>query len=284
MGMPVILAVMNAHDRPDLLAAQIRNYNAAMNGNVIHAVNINSKLEQQFWHSAKELNIDFQAFGNVMFNTPSVETGYGSILHAYLQTIMHALRQDLKFDYVYFHTPADLLVRRDVDAYISSFDIGFSDAYEYPFDEKHHFTLHHGKDRWVGPMSLNSGLFRFLDSLGHPVAHRVRTEGAFFKRHIFFEVLYPLLLTNGIEYFHKAPEPYPFEETELASCMEFFKKRHMIKRARNLIRVVEDKQVNGIDTDDVVDALKQHDIYGIKRPSNVLDSDVRRYIATLVGE
>jgi hypothetical protein len=231
-GMSVILAVSNAHDRPDLLAAQICNYNAAMNGNVIHAVNINSKFENQFWQSASELKIDFQAFGNVIFNSPAVQTGYGSILHAYLQTIMRALQRDLKFDYVYFHTPADLLIRRDVDVYISSFDFGFSDAYEYPFDEEHHFTLHHGKDRWVGPMSLNSGLFRFLNSLGHPIAHRVRTEGAFFKRQIFFEVVYPLLLSNGIEYFAQAPEPYPFEETELASCVEFFKKRHAFAWSR----------------------------------------------------
>jgi hypothetical protein len=48
--------------------------------------------------------------------------------------------------------------------------------------------------------------------------------------------------------------------------------------------VVEDKQVNGIDVDDVTDALKHQEIYGIKRPPNALDSEVRRYIATLVGE
>ncbi len=279
----LVLAVSNAHERPELLAEQIENYNIAMNGNIFHIININSLYRDAFFEDANKKGISFDRFTNLHFLDRSLEAGYGRLAHVYLRGVQFALRLAINFDYVYFHTPSDLLIKRDVDKYISGFDLGFTKSYPYPFNEQRVFFDHVGRDHWVDAMSANALLFNLLEGLGQATAYRGRTEGSFYRRELFFELVFPWLLESSARDLVACDPPYPQEEAELVSCIEFMRARRSLKQADCLIKVYESNPGHIATVEDVIAAQSDPAVHGVKRLPLDLDSDVRQYIGRIMG-
>lgn len=284
-----ILAVTNWHNHPHLLRDQIKTYNAAFDNDVHHVVNINANFTQKFWDDAKNLSVDFTDFSNLHFSDPAVITRQMGIAQAYFSAVMFALRENIKFDYVYFHTSSDLMIKKGANEYIRKFDLGFGKAAGRPFEYK---VLDNGRSAVVIPGATDTIFYypilhhevlpAFLKAVGLPKFYKSRAEGCFFKREVFFEVMYPLLAHMSILDMERMENPYPIEEYLFAQCVEMFCARNDCKRARHLVSTsTNEKQMATIEEIDA--AMANGDIFGIKRFQPKLDAPERVYARQLLG-
>lgn len=243
-----ILCVSTASADPILLRQQLVCYNHCFSGNVFHVIHVSKELDESLSEAEREL---INSLGNVHLFT-RVTTKHGMIFHAMLQGVLEALRIGISFDYVYFHTSSDLLVKNGIDEYIRQFDVGATSPY-----------LLTDRDYWFGRVTKSLRSSEFLAVLGQKNRMKVRAEGTFFKKEIFFEIIYPFLTYFGSVDFNSIAD-YPVEEVEFSWCIEFYCSRNKVRRAKGLI-----KTLGGFEDyagKNEIDRVREQDgIYGLKR-------------------
>lgn len=259
-----ILCITVAHERPDLVLAQIENYNACFGGEAFHMVHVSAGFAASFESSQRSLGIDLEAPGNVhVFSR--VETRWGMIFHAMLQGVVEAARIGLRPDYYYFHTGADLLVRTGIAGHIRSFDLGAAAPHALS-----------DQDYWIAQVNANPRLPVLLRSLGRDRPLKVRAEGCFFRRELFHEMVLPVAMTYGCTSLAEVPE-YPVEEIDLACAVEFYCGRHQVARTGNL--VATSTAEGQVATTDEIDRLRSGSAhFGIKRFRPELSDATRAYV------
>jgi hypothetical protein len=278
-----ILAVTNAHERPDLLYDQLENYNVSFDGDVIHGVNINAALAPKFEQEREKLDIDFSKLGNVFFVTPAVETKRFGVLQAYMITVMEAMRLNKRFDYILFHTSADLMVRHLANRYVKRFDLGVGASGNIRFrDEAGNLTFDQVNPFWREQVAADPRLHRLASQLGTDVLHKSRQEGSFFKSSMFFEMFFPLLSFRSTEEMLNIDPIYPAEEFVFSLCTEAFCQRHDVRRTQHLIYTSPSaKQIATVEEIDAVRLSSQQ--WGVKRFPPNRASEQREYVRKILS-
>lgn len=266
-----ILAVGAAHDRPDLLLEQIENFNLCCSGNVFHVVHINLETREAFFEAAKWAGIDFERLNNVhLFSR--VRTKWGGIFHAWLLGVAEAMFRGIDFSHVLFHSSADMLVRLGADRHIEQYDLGVGKS-----------VLTNDKDFWFDQIRRNDRGFALVQSFGQPDFLRARVDSCFFKRQLFFEIIYPLSITYDYLREDSLPD-YPLEDVDMVCAVEWYCANNpSLRRARNLVFTSNnDRQLC---TKEEIDWVRSTtDIYGVKRFSAIKDDQVRVYVRELLGQ
>lgn len=278
------LAVSTWHEAPHLLLEQVNNYNAAFEGKVIHLININRDYQKNFWADAERKNINFDKVENVFFIEPPAKTFYCGVAHAYLIMVQYAMKMNFKFDYIYFHTSSDLLVKRGIDTHIRNHDIGFGKAgyfeIKYRTDHRGHVLLDFGQenlDPQLSSISLDPAFARVTQATGMEKLYKSRSEGCFFSRETFFEVMFPLTSNMSAWEMQSIPKPYPIEEYLFAQCVEFFCDRHNVRRTAHVIETSRSEKFMA-SISEIDDVISRPDKFGIKRFDMNLDSEPRQHI------
>lgn len=280
----VTLAISTWHANPKLLKEQIINYNAAFSGEIVHMININSDFSAKFWTEANSLGIDFQEFGNVYFTERPARTYYAGVAHAFFLAVQDAIRRKISFDYIYWHTASDLMVKPGMNRFIRKFDIGFAKTkgqlLEYEMDEN-------GVELAVLPQMVDSAWKRSitkdrhvgaaLRAMGASRLHKSRSEGCFFSRDVFFEIMYPLISNISIREMNSPENPYPIEEYMFAQCVEFFCERNAVRRTEHVI-VTSKNEKQRASIEDIESILEIPNKFGIKRFESDISSPEREYI------
>lgn len=283
------LAIAAWHNRPDLLMEQVLTYNAAFNGDVIHLIHVNSDFQTQFWDEAKTKGVSFDAMGNIHFVQQPLRTYYAGILHAFIHCVQIAIRRNFAFEHVYFHTSSDLMARPDFDKHIRQFDIGLAQQHSIevqfvtdPRGDTHVLLPHGHKDFWKERLHKDKRIVPVLRSMGTKTLRKSRAEGSFFRRDLFFEIMFPLLSHIGIREMYAPENAYPLEEYMFAQCVEFYCERHKVRRAPHA--VVTTNGPKRLATIQDISALAAKDgRYGIKRFSDEIDSPERDHVRKLLG-
>ncbi|MFC7706491.1 hypothetical protein ACFQXB_20225 [Plastorhodobacter daqingensis] len=284
-----VLAVSTWHKRPDLLVEQINSYSVALDGDVVHMINVNTDFEEEFWRDAESLGIDFSKCGNVYFAERPMRTCYGGVAHAFFNGVLEAQRRNLKFDYVYWHTSSDVMIKPGAMRHIRRYDLGFKSSAGRIF----HIETSEGRDRvvfpdapesrWLRAISADPKSARTLASMGMPRLYKMRSEGSFFRRDIFFEIMYPLLANMSMHEMPSEPkDAYPIEEYLFAHCVEFFCQRNSVRRAHNLVFTSRSAD-KIISPDEVEQVLLSEDLFAVKRLSSDLDAPDRLLARKTLG-
>jgi hypothetical protein len=279
-----ILAVTNWHADPACLMQQIESYNIAFNNDIYHIVNINTDYAERFWMDAEVQGVSPRtAFHNVSFVEPGVKTAWGSVMQALLAGVRQALRQHIDFDYVLWHTSADLMLKRDANLHIRNYQIGHAD-FDWGVGGSESFELKYttvGKgegeesialdpsdpslELFVDAVAADRRLPAFYRSLGLQELYKSRCEGSFFRRDVFFEIVFPMLLEVSIRDMEALDPIYPMEEFLLAQCVEFFCARNPgILRTSHIVMTPE-REDQYVTEEDIAIAMEDSRIFGIKR-------------------
>lgn len=278
-----ILCVTNWHQYPDRLVEQLHNYNAACEGDVIHYVNVNAHFADKFFAAAAKKSIDFSAIPNLRFVEPPVPTRWASIMHAYFQAVLQAMRDGVAFDYVYFHTSADLIVKPGLNRHIRQFDIGFGRSWNIPFTMEGGRMVFEATDNpQLQAIATDPIVPVFLRDSGFSGLHKCRAEGCFFRRALFFEVLFPLLTHWSLQQMATLEHVYPQEEYLFATCVEQYCLRYKVKRCRHAIMTSKNEQQQAT-LEDMAEVQRQKHIFGIKRFAQNIDTPARSHALSLVG-
>jgi hypothetical protein len=282
-----ILVVSNWHERPDLLLEQLDSYDAAFDGDLIHCVNINHETAPDFHAEAARKGIDFGRRGNLHFTTATVRTGWARVAHAFFQAVLDCMRHKRSFDYVYFHTASDLMIRPGANRHVRGFDLGFGRSggsrvqfltyggVEYADNETNSLAFR-------AAMRRDPRLARLLRSLGLDRIHKSRSEGCFFRRDIYFEIMYPTLASMSLADMEGLPGAYPIEEYVLATCVEEFCARSNIRRTRHMVHTSHNEK-NRASVEDMDAVRATADQFGIKRFDPDIDHPVRDYARKLLA-
>ncbi|WP_424135843.1 hypothetical protein [Roseomonas chloroacetimidivorans] len=275
----ITLVVSNAHDAPDHLLEQAANYHWAFRGNLVQLVNINANTQERFWKEAQRDQVDFTSVPSLRFLPEPIGTEWGRIFHAFLGGIGFALRSGIAFDYVYFHTASDLLLKQGIDAYLPNYDLGFGKSHAMKQDMS--ASQASISDFWSDAVTGNPRYMRFIRSLGQDASYKARAEGCFFSRQVFFEMIFPLMLTTSCEDLASMPQPYPHEEFELASLVEAYCRGRQVRRCPNV--VVTAKRESQLATTEDIDAIiATPDRWGIKRFPIGQNDGTRLYVRQIM--
>lgn len=285
----VTLAVSTWHANPALLHEQISNYNIAFDGDIVHMVNINSNFISKFWSDASTKGIDFRKFDNLHFvEIPKATYGAG-VAHAFFYAVQEALKRRIDFEYIYWHTSADLLVRRGINKFIRKFDVGFSKSIGQRLEYK---TECIGVELVVLPDAVESVavtsickdpyIASALRAMGGDRLYKSRSEGSFFARDIFFELMYPLVSNISIREMYNPQNPYPIEEYLFAQCVEFFCERNNVRRTEHVILTSKNERQR-VTIKEIDEVLARGNKFGVKRFDNNLLSPERDYIRKLIS-
>jgi hypothetical protein len=281
-----ILVVSSWHERPDLLADQIESYNQAFGGDLIHCININGNFEERFSAEVRQHGIDFSRYGNVYFPRFNVKTAWAMIAQAYFNGVLDSMINGRQFEYVYFHTASDLMIKSGADRHVKQYDIGFGNA------PGHQFTLNKIDGRisvnieidyqpFRSAMAQDHKLANFIRDMNANVINASRAEGCFFRRDLFFEITYPILRNYSIEDMENMPQAYPIEEYLLATCVENFLARSKARRTRHLVTTSENThQLASVG--DMLTVMKNPQLFGIKRFRAKMDDPDRAYARQLL--
>ncbi|WP_207537705.1 hypothetical protein [Sabulicella rubraurantiaca] len=280
-----ILVISNWHERPDLLLQQVENYNIAFDGDLIHYVNISANFAESFERSRVRAGIDFAKIGNLHFLDPAVPTKWGKVAHAYFQAVLKALADGRRFDYVYFHTPADLIIKRGVAHHIRNYDFGLGKSWRmqatFETRDGQEFIDTETTPAFRDAIRADPTLAPMLRTLGMDSLYKSRSEGCFFRTDLFFEIMYPLLAHKSLVDMRDMEMVYPIEEYLIAVCVEFFCKERKLRRARHV--VLTSKTQNQIATEaEMQDVLADPQLFGIKRFAPALDDPLRAHARQLL--
>jgi hypothetical protein len=289
-----ILAVTNWHADPACLIQQIESYNIAFNDDVYHIVNVNADCAERFWMDADVQGVSPRtAFHNVSFVEPGVKTAWGSVTQSLVAGVRQALREQIDFDYVLWHTSADLMLKRDANLHIRNYQIGYADfdwgkggsesfELKYVTDDQGRESIALDRDDpslelFVDAVAADSRLPAFYRSLGLKELYKSRCEGSFFRRDVFFEVIFPMLLDFNISDMEALDPIYPMEEFLLAQCVEFFCARNPeILRTSHIVMTPE-REDQFVTEADIAIAMEDSRIFGIKRFTEDPHSAIRGY-------
>jgi len=281
-----VLVVSSWHQRPDLLVDQIDSYNRAFDGDLIHWININVNFKEKFYLEMQKKNIDFSKFTNVYFAQSNSNTAWGLIAHAYLRGVLENIMNGRNFDYVYFHTASDLMIKGGINRYIKDYDIGFGRAVDYKYS-----ILSSGDHDVVDvidpylpfreAMKCDRKFLGFLKSVDAKIVKKSRAEGCFFRKDIFFEIMYPLLCHYSLDDMENLPMAYPIEEYLWSICVEKFVARHNVRRARHVIMTSRNEKQRA-SIEDMAEVLANPNLFGIKRFGGLLDDPVRVHARQLL--
>lgn len=285
----VTLAVSTWHANPELLREQILNYNSGFSDNIIHMININSDFTEKFWADANRLSVDFHEIGNVYFTERPCRTYYGGVAHAFFTSVQDAIRENIKFDYIYWHTASDLLVKPGMDRYIRKFDVGFTKTRGQPLEYQTgegniEFPVmpQMADSAWKKAISNDQYAGATLRAMGADKLYHSRSEGCFFSRDIFFEIMYLLISNISIREMNRPEAPYPIEEYMFAQCVEFFCARNTVRRANHVI-VTSRNERQRASIEDINAILETPNKFGVKRFDFDLASPEREYIRKLMN-
>ena len=263
-----ILCVSTASGSPELLRQQILNYNRCMNERLVHVIHVSEEFNS-YLNSNLSVKKSILQSGNVYLFT-RVKTKFGMIFHAMLQGVFEALKNNLKFDYVYFHTSSDLLFKKDLDLYINNFDVGSARAH-----------ILSENDYWYERVVSSKVSSELMASLELRNRLKVRSEGCFFRREIFFEMIFPILTHLGTTDIERVPN-YPVEEVEFAWAIESYCEKNKVDRVANVVRnLVGQKRVATVD--DINAAEREHGVFGMKRFSSERFDVARKFLFDKVG-
>jgi hypothetical protein len=283
------LAIATWHAKPQLLEEQILHYNASFDGDVTHLININADYKDSFWDEANNLGVNFSKYKNVIFFENPVRTYYAGVAHAFLIGVQEALRRKINFDYIYWHTSSDLLIKPGLGEFIRRFDIGFGKSNGVPFQyRKDHrgevlpkFDIDSPSD-WLTAISEHHQITPALQAMGMDRLHKSRCEGSFFSREVFFEMIYPLTSNISVKEMSSPPKPYPMEEYIFAQCVEFFCKRHEIRRTSHVVMTSRAPK-NYATLEEIKLVISNSEQFGVKRFSIDLFSPERTFVRNNLG-
>jgi hypothetical protein len=284
-----ILCVPNWHSRPDLLLQQILSYNIAFDDDIVHVINVNSNFSSFFWEDSQKKEIDFFSLNNVYFVDPPVETKKHSIVQAYFGGVIFALKRNINFDYIYFHTASDIMIKRGAGIHVRQFDVGFGSSRPSKFTYE---PLQDGGvavkvagasgSTQLAAIAHDRKIPTFLRSLGSDAWYKSRAEGCFFRRDVFFEIMYPLVTNFGMDYMTALDPAYPIEEYLWAQSVEFFCARHKVRRTRHMVTTSHNER-NHVSIIEMDTALRDPNVFGIKRFTQVANSPEREYARKLLA-
>ncbi len=277
-----ILAVTNWHADPACLIQQLESYNIAFDNDVFHIVNINADLAERFWMDAEVQGISPRtAVPNVAFVEPSIKTEWCSVTQALLAGVQCAIRQNIDFDYVLWHTSADLMIKRGANLHVRNFHIGHAD-YDWGVGGSDPYPLTYAKRRdgseyialdpvepalelFVEAMAKDGNAAGFYRSVGLDTLYKSRCEGSFFRRDLFFEIVYPMLLHFNLRDMEAIDPVYPMEEFLLAQCVEYYCARNeRVRRTSHLVMTPE-REDQYVNEQDLKIAMEDTRIFAIKR-------------------
>jgi len=278
------LAIATWHARPQLLEEQIVSYNAAFEDDVVHLINVNADFHDSFWREARDLQVDFKKYSNLYFLETPVRTYYAGVAHAFFIAVQEAIRLNINFDYIYWHTSSDLLIKKGIANYIRNFDVGFGKSHGvdlgYKVDHRGYLLPnfdHPDPSAWLKAISEDPQIAQVLKAMNLPKLHKSRCEGSFFSRQVFFELMYPLTMHVSVSSMASPPKAYPLEEYIFAQCVEFFCQRNVVKRAPHVVSTsAAPKNIATIA--EIEKSFKSADKFGIKRFTNELNSDERNLV------
>jgi hypothetical protein len=277
-----ILAVTNWHADPACLIQQLESYNVAFDDDVFHIVNINADHAERFWMDAEVQGVSPRsAVPNVLFVEPGVKTAWASVTQALLAGVQCAIRHNIDFDYVLWHTSADLMIKRGANLHLRNFHIGYADydwgvggsdpyplTYAKSADGREHIALDPTEpalEWFVDAMARDDKAARFYHDVGLDTLYKSRCEGSFFRRDLFFEIIYPMLLHFSLRDMEALDPVYPMEEFLLAQCVEYYCARNdKVRRTSHLVMTPE-REDQYVNEEDLRIAFEDTRIFAIKR-------------------
>ncbi|WP_444882619.1 hypothetical protein [Microbulbifer sp. PSTR4-B] len=257
-----------ASANPELLMQQILTYNHCFNGDLFHLIHVSTEFEGALTGKSGKKNSILEQENVYLFNC--VDTRRGMIFHAMLQCVLEAVRIGVKFEYIYFHTSSDLLVKNDLDVYIKNFDVGAT---------RPHILSEN--DHWYEKIIDNKKSISLLNAMNIDRRLKVRSEGCFFRREIFFEMIYPLLTHLGSTNIAEVAN-YPVEEVELSWAVEFYCARNTVKRTGGVVKNLVGR--NRVASVEDIDSVASEDgVFGLKRFSSNRFDAARARVFELLG-
>ncbi|MCW8086203.1 hypothetical protein [Sabulicella glaciei] len=282
-----ILVVSNWHERPDLLLDQVENYNIAFDGDVLHYVNINAGCAASFEESRSQAGIDLAGIGNLHFLNPAIPTQWGKVAHAYFQAVLAAMADGRRFDYVYFHTSSDLLIKPGIARHIRDHDLGLGKPWKTPatFETRdgQEFIDAETTPEFYDAIRADPLLAPMLRAMRMDSLHKSRAEGCFFRADLFFELVYPLLAHRSLADMRDMAAIYPIEEYAFSICVEFLCGKRTLRRAKHVIATSETEEQIATE-EEMQQVLADPQLFGIKRFLPSLDDPLRVRARQLVAQ
>lgn len=121
-----------------------------------------------------------------------------------------------------------------------------------------------------------------LRALGMDTLHKSRAEGCFFRADLFFEIMDPLLAHRSLADMRDMTMVNPIEESLFAICVEFYCKKHTLRRARHVVAM--SKTEKQIAMEEMQQVLADPQLFGIKRFLPSLDDPLRVRARQLVAQ
>jgi hypothetical protein len=226
---PRVLVSTTIHDRPDLFEAQRRNYDWALGGAAMHLVHVARK--------GREAVLAGLASGPLVLVNPRVaETVHSNNFLGHVANFRQAVAEGIPFDTFLLHTGNDLICRPGLAAAMAGSDLGFGRCW----------PINPAKEYWQDRLEADPRLAAHSRRHGveGPVL-KAHTDGAFFPRAFFAELLEEVFGAMPEEALGPAATPYPPQEFWLPCAVQTLVARHGLRCGRNAILVLERSRGQG---------------------------------------
>lgn len=222
--MKKIAVLSPVHRRTDLLIEQLNNYNVFFGNKCHHILHPSIEGRSLFCSDFFEKISHKFSFEIV---EKSQKTSWKTIMGAFIECSKKIT--DDRFDYVYLHTDADLLVKGDLYSYIYEKKLGFSGG----FPEKSWNWPHYDK------MTNDVRYQRLRADLGIQESAMLigRQEGSFFPVSIWLKIVEQISFYYKEDFFDNDNLHWPIEEGVIPTLAKHFTKN--TDKVKNVIHTKE---------------------------------------------
>lgn len=279
-GPPLVLVSTTIHDRPDLFDRQRRNYDWALEGAARHVVHVARK-------GREAVLAGLPAAPSVTVNPRVAETVHSNNFLGHVANFRHAVAEGIPFDVFLIHTGNDLICRPGLLGAIGRWDLGFGRAW----------PIQPAREYWQDRLAADPRLAAHSRRHGveGPVL-KAHTDGAFFPRAIFAELLEEMFGGLPDEALGPAATPYPPQEFWMPCAVQTLVGRHGLRLGRNAIHVLERSRGAGAPvTPEEVEAVRAgrleelartyrpEEVFGLKYFSRALDDPARAAVDAIMA-
>lgn len=268
------------HRRPDLILDQIRNYEFFHRNNAFHLLHPSS---EGLTDLGKLMDLLKKVDCDVYVNPISQGTSWKCVFGAFVSNTNFLLtKNDLKPEYIYLHTDADLIIKGSLSRYVFDNEIGFTSN-----------KLTHD---WVWSDRLFqderfSKLKKYL-SISDEEIFLGRMEGSFFPYKLWAEIMSLITKFYDDGFFSEPKAHWPLEEVLIQTIIQklYPNLKHapivVITRQMKDYKSINPRDIddNCIQIEDVQEAIKNNlrDCIGMKWFSQNYDDPARQLVRNLV--
>ena len=170
--MKKVLVSLAVHEKPDVIKDQIKNFKFFLK-NVVFILHVSKSYFDKY--NIEEL----KGIEDVYINPENLITKWGNIVSTHISNYNYA-KDNIKFDYIIFHSSNDMLVKHGAYEYIIQYDAG------YQLRKVNKNNVHW----WPAFLAMkDSQLEQMKNRIGQSTLIASQLEGSFYKKEIMDKVI-----------------------------------------------------------------------------------------------